>query len=325
MDRTERFHHIDRLLRAHRAVSMHRLVKTLGASRATINRDIEYLRDRLNAPIIYDRALRGYRYDQVPGEPPFALPGLWFNADEIHALLTCHRLLAEIQPGLLDPHVRPLQERLRKVLEKTDHSWEEVTRRVRILPHSTRRVQPDHFTTATSALLSRKRLRLHYHGRARAEATDREVSPQRLVHYRDNWYLDAWCHLRKDLRSFTLDAIHSASKLDQVALDLPESELDAHFASAYGIFAGPATHTAILRFTPERARWVADEHWHPDQHGAWLPDGRYELRIPYSDPRELIMDILKYGPDVEVIGPDELRREVAVRLQRSADHYGKRE
>jgi proteasome accessory factor C len=73
-------------------------------------------------------------------------------------------------------------------------------------------------------------------------------------------------------------------------------------------------HTAVLRFTAERARWVANEEWHPEQRGEFLPDGRYQLSLPYADPRELIMDILKYGPDVEVVAPDSLRAAVAERL-----------
>ena len=74
-------------------------------------------------------------------------------------------------------------------------------------------------------------------------------------------------------------------------MNVPEAKLDEHFATAYGIFAGTPTHTAVLRFTPERARWVVDEQWHPRQAGRFLDDGRYELQIPYSDARELIMDI----------------------------------
>jgi predicted DNA-binding transcriptional regulator YafY len=78
---------------------------------------------------------------------------------------------------------------------------------------------------------------------------------------------------------------------------------------------------AVLRFTPERARWVADEHWHPQQQSQSLEDGSYELRIPYSDPRELVMDILKHGEEVKVISPESLRDAVAERLKNALRHY----
>ena len=78
---------------------------------------------------------------------------------------------------------------------------------------------------------------------------------------------------------------------------------------------------AILRFTPERARWVAAESWHPEQQSNFDQDGHYILEIPYSDDRELVMDILKYGPDVTVVGPDSLRKRVKEALANALDHY----
>src|SRR5690606_19724798 len=154
------------------------------------------------------------------------------------------------------------------------------------------------------------------------ETTAREVSPQRLAHYRDNWYLDAWDHDRQALRSFALDRISDTAGSAQAAHDIPDAELDEHLAGAYGIFSGKATQEAVLRFTAERARWVADECWHPRQAGRRLPDGGYELRIPYGDPRELVMDVLRHAPHVEVIEPESLRAEVIRQLRRALERHG---
>jgi predicted DNA-binding transcriptional regulator YafY len=148
---------------------------------------------------------------------------------------------------------------------------------------------------------------IRYFARGRGEETERVISPQRLVHYRDNWYLDAYCHLREDLRSFAVDAVRAARALDQPARDVAESRLDAVLGSGYGIFSGEAVAWARLRFTPERARWVSAEQWHPQQRASYQPDGSYVLEIPYSDPRELLMDILRHGAEVEVLSPDALR------------------
>jgi len=177
------------------------------------------------------------------------------------------------------------------------------------------------FHVLAGATLQRRKLRMAYHGRARDQATERIVSPQRLVHYRGNWYLDGWCHLRKGLRSFAVDRVRDAQELDEAADAVADAELDKHFASAYGIFAGKANKTAVLRFSAERARWVADERWHPEQVGQYLTDGRYELRIPYRDDRELVMDILKHGAEVEVVEPEALRQTVADRLADALARY----
>lgn len=89
------------------------------------------------------------------------------------------------------------------------------------------------------------------------EVTEREVSPQRLVHYRDNWYLDGWCLLHEGLRSFLLDAIRSTEILDQKAKPVIEQTLNEVLASGYGIFYGRSDKMARLRFNPKQARWVA--------------------------------------------------------------------
>ena len=109
--------------------------------------------------------------------------------------------------------------------------------------------------------------------------------------------------------------------LDRSGREIGEDELDDLLTAGYGLFAGPAKHTARLRFTAERARWIADETWHPDQTGRFLRDGQYELRVPYSDERELVGEILRHGPDVKVVAPISLVRAVRERLERAAAWY----
>ena len=142
------------------------------------------------------------------------------------------------------------------------------------------------------------------------------------MHYRDNWHVDGYCELRKGLRTFSVDRVRSARELEEAADAIPDKELDEYFASSYGIFVGKANKTAILRFSRERARWVADERWHPKQVGQFLTDGSYELRLPYRDDRELLMDILRHGAEVEVVAPAGLRTAIAEQLKSALAQYG---
>ena len=324
MDRTERFHKLDLLLSERRAVSFSILQAQLEVSPATLKRDLQFLRDRLRAPIVWDRDAGGYRYEKsaVSAGSQFELPGLWFNASEIHALLTMQHLLANLDAGgLLGPHIQPLMARLNGLLGTADNTIEEVRKRVRILSMAARRMQLQHFEKVGSALLHRKRLLLTYRARGKNEITEREISPQRLVHYRENWYLDAWCHHRRELRSFAVDSIQRAEILETPARNISEKTLDDVLGAGYGIFSGKKVRWAKLKFTPERARWVAYEQWHPRQKSQFEPDGSYLLEVPYADDRELLMDILKYGPDVEVLAPAALREAVAQRVRQSAKYY----
>lgn len=321
MDRTERFYRIDALLQANRAVSLQRMLEVLQVSRATFKRDLEYLRDRLGAPIVWDRELRGYRYEHAPTEPTQKLPGLWFNAQEAHALLMMQAMLSQLQPTLLKAQIEPLKARLRALIETGQHAAADVEQRFRLLTTGQRVVANQHFEVVASALLSRRQLALRYYARARDEYSERVVCPQLLVHHRGNWYLVAWCHLRRDLRSFALDSIEQAHIVPTKARDVPASQLDVFIGRGYGIFSGANVQWATLRFTSERARWVARETWHPQQEQKWLPDGRLELRVPFTDARELAMDVMRHGAQVEVVAPQTLRDTVAREHREAANLY----
>ena len=324
MERLERFYRIQQLLRTRRLVRTQEFMDELEVSRATFKRDLDYLRDRFHAPILYDREQEAYRLDEKAEDGVrWQLPGLWFNAAELRALLTMDRLLDELQPGVLAELLGPLRQRLRDLLDAGEHSAEDIARRIRVLPMGARAVEPAHFGTLASALLARRRLRIRHNRRQDGAVLEREVSPQRLVHYRDNWYLDAWCHKRQALRTFGVDAIESAAVLDKAAKDVGEDSLDRHFAAGYGIFAGSDTQQAVLLFNPTRARWVSRETWHPQQVGKLQLDGSYLLEFPYSREPELVMDILKYGRDVEVLAPESLRATVANELAEAAQTYAR--
>lgn len=324
MDRLERFYRMQDMLKGRRYVRTQEFMDELEVSRATFKRDLDYMRDRLHAPIVYDREHEAYRFDDaVADRELWQLPGLWFNAQELRALLTMDRLLGDLQPGLLSESLGPLRRRLKSLLESGEHSAEDVSRRIRVLPMGARQVEPAHFRVLSTALLSRRRLQLRHFRRRDGDALDREVSPQRLVHYRDNWYLDAWCHKRQALRTFGVDAIESAVVLDKPAKEIADDTLDRYFASGYGIFAGSDTQEAVLLFNATRARWVSREIWHPKQDGKLQIDGTYLLRFPYSREPELVMDILKYGSDVEVLSPPSLRSAVADELEAARRLYRK--
>ncbi|KAF0191021.1 MAG: Uncharacterized protein FD165_2260 [Gammaproteobacteria bacterium] len=321
MKKVDRVIALDHLLRrARQPVPLKRIREELECSEKTVRRTINVLRDRMHMPLEYDIKRRGWlcRKDD---DNLCELPGLWFSVDELYALMVSYRLLSDLQPGVLDEYIEPIRQRVAALIAKEPIGHPELDRRVRIVQMAARPVNIEHFRKITSALLERKRLRLLYHGRARDQTTERTVSPQRLVYYRANWYLDAWCHNSNGLRTFSLDRLHPVVILDDAAKDISDQRLDGHVASSYGIFAGAPKATAVLRFTPSAARWVADEQWHPQQHGKVLKSGGYELRVPYSDPRELAGDILRYGPEVEVIGPKTLRTHVSNLAKETAAVY----
>ena len=291
------------------------LKEELEVSVATLKRDISFLQDRLGCPLEWDRTKRGWVIrDELAAGGRFELPGVWFDSSEVVALLTMLHLVEGVQPGLLEDHVAPLKLRLRSMLAEGTMSTRPIENKIRLIHFAPRKVEPKHFQQVASGLLEGKRLHLEYWNRDRKESTKRIISPQQLVHYRENWFLDAWCHSRNALRSFSLDAIQSVRVLEESSIEISSKEMEDHFRSGYGIFAGPATKRAQLKFTPERAQWISKETWHHNQTNAYAEDGSYLLEVPYSNDQELIMDLLRHSPEVEVIAPPELRQKLHAML-----------
>ena len=320
MDRTERFYRIRRRLIERKSLTRREIEEELEISHATFKRDIEYLRDRLNVPIVWSRERQAYVLD--PGAELAELPGIWFSPSEIYALLEIDHLLDSLGAGLLGRQLEPLRARLRSLLDSGDRGHREIRNRIRVLTLGTRRVNRDVFEALSLALLGGKRVFIRHRKRGDGGITERTVSPQRLVHYRYNWYLDAWCHVRQDLRTFAVDAIGQAQVGDEAVRKVAEDELDRVLGAGYGIFAGADTETAVLRFTAAAARWVADEVWHSRQVGRIEADGSYVLELPYSREPELVMDLLRHGAGVEVLAPPALRAHVAQELAAAARQYG---
>ncbi len=320
---TARLYRIETLIRARGHVSFRDLLAELEVSPATLKRDLEYLRSRMGAPIEYDAQVNGYRFGSAAG-PRHELPGLWFDESELYSLLMAQRLLAGLDTdGLLSRHLQPLLDRIHHLLGSGEgaQAAERVMKRVKIVTALRRPVPTRFFERVSAALLARQRLHLRYFTRGRGATSERDVSPQRLVHYRNTWYLDAWCHRNAALRRFALDAIEDASLLNSRAREVAMKKVEAEMDAGYGIYAGSTRRWAVLRFSPQAAPWASREEWHPEQQGRWLEGGHYEMRLPYVDDTELVMDVLRQGEQVQVLSPPALVQAVRDRIAAAGALY----
>ena len=325
MSQFERLHRITNLIGARRVVSFNALMDELEVSRATLKRDLVKLRDSFNAPLVFDREAGGYRFGKPNSGPSFELPGLWFSPEEILALMSMYQMLEGTdESGLLGRHIKPLMTRLTALLEAADGSANEILKRVKLIAVQRRCVDPKIFEVLGAALAKRLRLIVHYYGRRKDRFTEREVSPLRLVNYKANWYLDAWCHQSDGIRMFSLDSIEAAKLTDQKAKEVSLKTVDEELGGGYGIYRGKDLQWATLVFNQEAAKWVRSENWNDQQKGRELDGGKYELKVPFSDPAELELEILRHGENVEVMAPAALRTRIAKRLADAAKVYAGR-
>lgn len=319
MDRTERFYRILNLLNARRSVSRAEFLAELEVSPATFKRDLEYLRDRLEAPVVWDREAGGYRLTASDGR--FQLPGLWLTQPELLSLLVAEALLTELEPALIGEMLAPLREQIDRLMHDLSLPVSAFRERIRIVGGIQRPASSAVLRTLLEALASERRLDIAYLTRGRGETSTRTISPQRLIRYNDNWYVDAWCHLRDDLRTFSLDAMTAATLSEESALKVAPARLDAHVHPGFGIFSGDAVQWAHLQFSASAARWVSAEQWHPEQRGRWSDDGTYLLEVPFTEDHELLMEILKFGAACRVLSPTSLQARVGEEAARLAALY----
>lgn len=322
MSQLERLQKINQMILERTSVPVNDFLRELEISLATFKRDLEKLRSNFNAPIIYDHDSGGYKFDKPNAGKKFELPGLWFDESEATALVLMQHLLSGLdQGGLIGPYIAPLMSRIDAILGSGETPSKELRKRIKVLGMGSRKTPINNFADIGRALLNRSRVQISYYARSTNKESEREISPQSLIYYRDNWYLDAYCHLRNDLRSFAVDGIRACKVIDKKATDISSKELNEYFANSYGIFSGKATKKARLRFTAERARWVSTETWHPNQVGTFDDEGNYILEFEYNQDPELVMDILKHGASVEVLAPQSLINHVQSELKTALSLY----
>ena len=322
MSSLERLHRIKYMIQSRGCVPLQDFLDQLEISQATFKRDLEYLRNRLNADIKYDRFMGGYCFDKPKQDKKVELPGLWFTEKEATALVLMQHLLSQMDKGsLIGPHIAPLTSIIDGILGQDETPGKELRKRLKVFGVSTRTSSLESFEEIGGALLKRHRLQIKHYSRSNDKETDREVSPQRLIFYKGNWYLDAYCHLRNDLRSFSVDGIRSVAIVYKKCNEVSDKQLNDYFSEGYGIFSGPVTQRVKLKFTPERARWISNEIWHPDQVTSFDKDGNYLMEFGYSQDPELIMDILKHGSEVEVLAPAVLRTKIKNEIAKSLKRY----
>lgn len=255
--------------------------------------------------------------------------GLWHSAGALFALVATFRLLRCFRQGVLAEFInKEVAAELEDHLDRQRPGAARHLRRVKVEPLGEVDVELESFEAVCTALFERKRLRITHESLIDGHRSERDVSPQRLLRYRDNWFLDTYCHRKKEIRTFELGGLTAARLSDDTrrAVDIPDEKLDEAFDAGYGIYAGKDVKRARLRFSWPASIRASKARWHPSQTVTLHPkNGRepYEctLTVPYSRSPELVMDILRWGPNVKVLGPAELRRAVSTQLQTALARY----
>lgn len=313
MATTDQVQRLHGLLKKHpEGLNMMTLSAELSASPDAVKQALNELVENYSAPLQYDSATRLYQYE-LSAVTTFELPGVTLTATELRGMVAVLNLLNDLNQGQGSDELHRMQVQMEGLIASHGLETADLSRRIRILTTAKRPINNHIYQQVSEALFARKQLNIKY-AASDQSLSERAVSPQTLVYYRDQWYLDAWCHKRQQLRTFMLSRINSAYQLTDAAREFTIAEIDQHFHNSYGIFSGGEQKTADIIFLPGAAHLVAQQQWHPDAKGQWHSD-EYHLSLPYSDDRELLRDLLSYAPHVIINGPEELKNAYKKRLQ----------
>ncbi len=319
MDHFDQVHQIYLMLKnSHFPVSKKTLQEKLEVSAGTVKNRIAELRHRYDAPIKYSHQHNGYYFEN----DKYELKGVWFSQNELFALLTVEHQLETLEPGLISEQLKQFKQKAIKLMQQQIPE-SQLQQRLRILSIHNKQLDAEIFAAIAKATLLRKQLKIRHQRHSDQFISDRIISPQRLVYYKANWYVDAFCHDKNQLRTFAIDAILTAQTLPQNAKEISEPQLEQITSSSYGIFAGDQIKHAHLVFSEPASHWVSREKWHSQQQGQWLDDGRYRLILPYQHDEELLMDVLRYGDKVVIEQPLELREKIRQKIQAMQKNYQK--
>lgn len=319
MSEIDRLYSYKSLFLKRRIISQSEILSSLEISTATFKRDLTKLRDRLNLPIVYDRTLRGYRLDQTRSAN--GLSSVIFRQEDILVFTTIQYILTQFEPHLFNSKLKPLKAKIEFMLNDIGLTESDVISRLKFLYSRKRTLDYNIFESLLNATFNRKKLSISYAESKTKINIQRSISPQQLIYYKDNWYVDAWCHYRNDVRTFAIDAIQSCSVTNEQARELNVTEIKKIFRVDYGIFIGGAQQWAKIKINSNKATWVVREEWHPNQKSHLSSDGWLTLEIPYCDKREILSEIMKLGENAVVLEPPDLKKSHIDTLKHSLSNY----
>ncbi len=315
---TERIVWFDGKIRANRYPNAGTMAQRFEVSVKTAQRTINFIRDRLRAPLEYDPSRRGYLYSV----PDYVLPFAQVSQEEMLALLLARNLLASSVGGAVSAAVKGFSRDLFTATQNLGLTRERMEEGFSAQWHGFSPAQAETFRKTSKALLENRFLAFDYFSPGSGRRGPRTVQPHHLQHYMGSWVLIAWCQLRRDWRKFYLSRMKGVRILEQDFRPKPREAWKHQLETAFGIFQGEEAVTVRLLFSPFMARWIREQIWHPDQRVVEKPDRGLELSLPVADFREIKWKILQYGSHVRVLEPQKLRDEIWEEIGLMTGLYG---
>jgi proteasome accessory factor B len=305
------------MLRIHQAVSSGRfpnastLAREIEVAPKTIHRDIEFMRDRLNLPIEFNPRRNGYGYT----EEVSAFPTMQITEGELFALVVAEKALQQYRGTSFEKPLLSAIKKMEQALPDTiSLNLADIEQTISFRTRAEPILDLKTFEVLAKAVAECKQLELAYRKPGQPRGELRVVDPYHLANINGEWFLFAYDHGRKDIRTFVPARIQSAHPTGKSFERSQKFSLEERLRDSFGVHSGEGKYEVVIRFNPRVADYIREKKWHESQQLRGLKGGGVELRMKLSSLREIERWILGWGGDAVVLKP----RELVVAVRQSA-------
>jgi predicted DNA-binding transcriptional regulator YafY len=310
---------IDEAIRSGSFPTITKLANKAEVTNRTIERDIEYLRDRYEAPLEYDNQKHGYYYS----EPNFFIKSVIMTEGELFSIALFDQVLGQYRNT-------PIETALRRIFKKIVQSMpDNVTINSSLLsPHIS--IISDHhgpidqkvFENIFKALKTRQSVTFDYRPLQKTTYMSRNVDPYHAICQRANWYFIGYCHDKKGLRTFSFSRVKNV-KLTKNNFNIPKSfKPEENFDKGMGVFgSSKAPYTVELLIANEIGTYALERQWHDTQEVEQREDGSVYVKFTTTQIPEVLRMVLGQGHTVKVLNPPELVEKVKDEVKKVRKMY----
>jgi proteasome accessory factor B len=301
------------MLRIHQALQSGKFpnastfARELEVSTKSIHRDLEFMRDRLDLPIEYDSHRVGYHYTEEVN----AFPTMQITEGELFALIVAEKALQQYRGTSFEKPLLSAIKKMEQALPDTiSLNLAEVEQTISFRTRAEQILNLEIFDALAKATAHRQQLELTYRKPGSKQTETRLVDPYHLANINGEWYLFAYDHARKDIRTFVPARIQSVKQTGKTFARPEKFSLDKRLRDSFGVHSGHGEYEVVIRFNAHAADYIREKKWHESQQLRELKNGGVELRLKLSSLVEIERWILSWGGDAVVVKPRELAESI---------------
>ncbi len=300
---------LERMLRIHQAIqsgtypNASNLSFELEVCTKSVHRDLDFMRDRLGLPLEFDQHKCGYHYTQEVN----SFPTLQITEGELVALVVAEKALQQYRGTSFEQPLLSAIQKLEQSLPDTiSLDLADVARTISFRTRAEPMLDLAIFEALAKATSARQQIELTYRKPGQHHPELRRVDPFHLANINGEWFLFAYDHLRKDVRTFVPARIKAIRRTGKTFVRPQRFSLEQRLRGSFGVHSGAGQFDVLIRFTPRVADYIREKKWHESQQLRELKNGGVELRMKLSSLPEVQRWVLSWGGDATVLRPAEL-------------------